>query len=72
MAKPPTVGRSPRRDLIDVDTAAEYLGVCRRTVRRMIADGKLVGYRVGPRLIRVDQAELDAIVQPIPTVGDAA
>jgi excisionase family DNA binding protein len=44
--------------------AAEYLGVTDRTVRAMIADGRLTGYRNGTRLIRVDLDEIDAAMQP--------
>ncbi|BDB43322.1 MULTISPECIES: helix-turn-helix domain-containing protein [Mycobacterium] len=48
-----------------LNDAAEYLGVNPRTIRRYIADGRLTGYRVGPRLIKVDADELDALLQPI-------
>lgn len=44
--------------------AAEYLGVTDRTIRQMIADGRLTGYRSGPRLVRVDLNEIDAAMQP--------
>lgn len=44
--------------------AAEYLGVKPRTIRQMIADGRLTGYRSGHRLVRVDLNELDAAMQP--------
>lgn len=44
--------------------AAEYLGVTDRTIRQMIADGRLTGYRSGPRLVRVDLNEIDAAMEP--------
>ena len=44
--------------------AAAYLNVTERTVRQMIADGRLTGYRNGNRLVRVDLNELDARMQP--------
>lgn len=44
--------------------AAAYLHVTERTVRQMIADGRLVGYRSGGRLVRVDLNEVDAAMQP--------
>lgn len=50
--------------------AAEYLNVTDRTIRNLIARGSLTGYRLGARAIRVDRAELDALLTPIPTVGD--
>lgn len=59
---------TPRR-LASIDDAAEYAGVCSRTIHRRIAEGDLTGYRMGPRLIRVDLNELDAALRPIPTGG---
>lgn len=59
---------TPRR-LESIATSAEYVGCNPRTIRRYIAAGKLTGYRMGPRLIRVDLGELDAILRPIPTAG---
>src|SRR6476660_6070778 len=49
------------RDYISISEAAEYLKVSDRTVRRLIADGELTGYRIGKsgRLIRVDRNEID-------------
>lgn len=44
--------------------AAEYLGVTDRCIRKMIADGRLTGYRSGPRIVRVDLNELDGLMQP--------
>jgi excisionase family DNA binding protein len=57
------------RRLLSLQAAAEYLGVDERSVRRYIATGQLTGYRVGERLIRVDVADLDAMLRPIPTAG---
>lgn len=48
--------------------AAEYLGVTDRTIRAYIARGDLPAHRVrGSRLIRIDEADLDALLRPIPT-----
>ena len=44
--------------------AAEYLGVTDRTIRQMIADGRLTGYRSGNRLVRVDLNEVDQAMRP--------
>lgn len=52
--------------------AASRLHVSPKTVRRRIADGHLTAYRVGPQLIRLDPAEVDALLRPIPTAGSAA
>lgn len=54
---------------IPADEAAARLSVDKKTIRRMISRGELTGYRVGPRLIRVDTAELEALLRPIPTAG---
>lgn len=43
---------------------AAYLGVTERTIRQMIADGRLTGYRNGARLVRIDLNELDDSMKP--------
>mgnify|MGYP001033085615 CR=1 FL=1 len=63
MAKTPVTQSLPRR-YGTMSDAAEYLGVTPRTIRQMIADGRLTGYRNGSRLVRVDLNEIDAIMQP--------
>lgn len=40
------------------------LGVTERTIRQMIADGRLTGYRNGQRLVRLDIHEIDASLRP--------
>lgn len=50
--------------------AAEYANVSTRTLRRYISTGRLAGYRVGPRLVKVDLNQVDAMVRPIPTARD--
>jgi excisionase family DNA binding protein len=50
-----------------LDDAAERLAVNPRTIRRMIARGDLTGYRFGAKALRLDQAEVDAAMTPIPT-----
>jgi excisionase family DNA binding protein len=62
----PTLGQ---RRLISTEEAAERLGVSKKTIVRWIKAGRLVGFRVGPRYIRVDANELEAaMVRRIPTV----
>jgi excisionase family DNA binding protein len=58
----------PRRDYMPINEAAEYVGVCQKTIRRWISTGDLRGYRQGPRLIRVSREDLEAMMQQIPTV----
>lgn len=48
--------------------AAEF-GISDRTVRRMIADGRIPAHRLGPRLVRIRRADALAAVTPIPTVS---
>lgn len=54
----------PQRRWAAIPATAEYLGVSERTIRQMIADGRLTGYRSGARLIRLDLNEVDAAMQP--------
>ncbi len=58
-----------RHRLESIANAAEYFGVSTKTIRRWIASGLLTGYRAGPKLIRVDLNELDAMLHAIPTAG---
>lgn len=53
-----------RTTFINQDETADILGVCPRTVRRMIADGRLTGYRIG-RAIRLRLDEVEGALQPI-------
>jgi excisionase family DNA binding protein len=59
----------PPLQSVSLVAAATILGCHTRTVRRYIADGRLTGYRMGPRLIRVDLAEVEALLRPIPAAG---
>ncbi|PWN00980.1 DNA-binding protein [Nocardioides silvaticus] len=52
-----------------IPSAAEYLGVAPKTIRRWIDDGRLTGFRAGPRIIVVDRNEIDALLTPIPPAG---
>jgi excisionase family DNA binding protein len=67
-----TAHTQPSRRLESLANAADYAGVTTRTMRRYIASGRLIGYRVGPRLIRIDLDELEAMLRPIPTTGGDA
>lgn len=51
-----------------IDEAAAYLGVATKTIRRMITDGQVTGYRLGARLIRVDLDELDTQLRPMQSI----
>lgn len=51
------------------ETAAERWDVSVDTIRRLIRAGKITGYRLNGRIIRVDVNEVDAAFRPIPTVS---
>jgi excisionase family DNA binding protein len=51
---------------ITLDDAADQLGVSKRTVRRLISNGDLRGWRLGrTRVVRVDADEVSKALQPI-------
>jgi excisionase family DNA binding protein len=54
-----------QRRLASIAVAANEFDVHSCTIRRWITAGRITAYRVGPRLIKVDLNELDAILQPI-------
>jgi excisionase family DNA binding protein len=56
---------------ISLESAAEWLDCSPRTVRRYIAEGRLTAYRIGPRLLRIDVAELEALMRKVPSGGVA-
>ncbi len=47
-----------------VQQAAEHYQIGARTLRQMIYDGRVTGYRLGPQLLRVDLNEIDALMVP--------
>lgn len=51
-------------ELIGLQEAAERCGLSYKTIRRYIGSGRLKAVRVGPRLIKVDAADVDALVRP--------
>lgn len=55
-----------RRQFGSIAQGAELADVSTRTIRRWIARGLLTGYRVGPRLVKVDLNEVDQLAQPMP------
>lgn len=50
------------RALAPLDQAAAEYHVSKWTLRRMIARGEIAGYRIGPKLIRIDLDELADVV----------
>ncbi|WP_101469313.1 helix-turn-helix domain-containing protein [Nocardia fluminea] len=64
----PDTPDTPRLSL--VQAAARY-GVSVDTLRRHIRAGRLPAVRIGPRLIRVAIADLDALALPVVDGGSA-
>ncbi|GAB3242769.1 excisionase family DNA-binding protein [Mycolicibacterium hippocampi] len=50
---------------LGVVDAAKYANVAECTIRRWIREGRLKANRIGPKLIQIDKAELDKIIEPI-------
>ena len=54
-----------RPDYVTVQFVADkILDVSARTVRNMIADGRLKSYTLGPRVVRLRLSEVEAALQP--------
>jgi len=59
------------RKLITMDAAADWLGVSKRHVRRLISSGQLPAYRISEAIIRIDANELEPLLAPVvPHVKD--
>jgi excisionase family DNA binding protein len=61
--------RTTPRNPITVNAAATRASLSSRTIRRYIALGILPAYRVGTTCIRVDQADVDALIRPLPAAS---
>ena len=46
-----------------IGDAATYMGVADRTIRQWIAEGKIPAHRMGQRVIRLRQSDLDEALQ---------
>jgi excisionase family DNA binding protein len=57
------------RRLVGIAQASEYADVHPITIRRWVAAGRVPAYRAGPRLLKIDLNELDAMLRPVPTAG---
>lgn len=67
-AKAPTPKWDDTKRFIRQEAAAERWDVSVDTIRRLIASGKITGYRLNGRIIRVDLDEVDRQFRPIATV----
>lgn len=52
-------------ELIGLQQAADRCGVCYRTIRRYVAEGRINAVRIGPRLLKVNAADVDALKRPV-------
>lgn len=55
--------------LLSLDQVAEILSCSRDTVRRMIARGEVPATRIGQRLIRIRQSDLNRAMKPVTSIG---
>lgn len=53
------------RGYLGIPEAAAYLGVDHKTIRRLISSGRLPGFRLGNRIIKIRISDLDAALTPI-------
>jgi excisionase family DNA binding protein len=62
-----------KKKMLSIQEVADIYAVSDRSVRRYIASGRLTAFRVGPRLIRLDAAQVEQELggEPI-AVGDYA
>lgn len=52
---------------VPLSVAAEYVSVTEAGMRKFISEGRLTGYRIGKRAIRVDMREVEGLLTPIPS-----
>lgn len=53
------------RPLGTIREAAAQLSCSERSIRRLIDAGTITGYRIGPRMLRLDLDELEAALRPV-------
>lgn len=61
----PQRNTTPVSRRVPISEAARIAGVHHCTIRRWIAEGRLPASRVGPKLIRINVVDLDALVRPV-------
>jgi excisionase family DNA binding protein len=50
---------------LSINQAATAFGLCDKTIRRWLSEGRIKGYRLGKRTIRIDRDSLLAVQRPI-------
>ncbi|WP_082909445.1 helix-turn-helix domain-containing protein [Mycolicibacterium iranicum] len=56
-----------RDELLTINEAAELLKVHHRTIRRFITTGRLPGYHLTARTVRLRRSDVEKLLTPIPT-----
>ena len=67
MSNSATAHSPDRGGLVTISGAADYLKLSTKTVRRLIAQGRLEAFFVTPRSLRVRQRDLDAYIASVST-----
>jgi len=62
----------PAAPWVTVADAARRLSISEKTIRRWITLGQLETSRVGARMIRINPADLDKLITPVPAVARQA
>mgnify|MGYP001435500878 CR=1 FL=1 len=50
---------------LSIQQAAAVFGLSQKTIRRWLAEGRIKGYRLGARAIRIDRDSLLAVQRPM-------
>jgi excisionase family DNA binding protein len=50
--------------MLSVAEAAAYLSVSTKTLRTMLADGRLQAFTLGARVLRIRKSDIDAALSP--------
>jgi excisionase family DNA binding protein len=61
----------PASRRVSIADAAAYVPCSTKTIRRRVASGELRAVRFGRKLL-VDLDEIDRLLKPVPTVGQAS
>jgi len=64
----PNTTRTEKRDeLLTITEAAALLRIHHRTIRKYISLGRLPGYHIGTKAVRVRRSDVERLLTPIPT-----
>ncbi len=67
-----TTASEPPPALLTVAQAADELAVTERFIRKLIAEGDLPAFKIGPHVLRIRRIDLDALLRParvVPRLG---